>query len=133
MQYDQIERIIDEKDLATLCISNNMTPDQVVKKLIQLRNDCQIWSTVHPEYGTLRSVDKLSYNNSYVVSVEYDAKPDSRGNSIRKCKTGFIYDNGETLARINQLVDKRCCFYVGYNKNDKDGSVFRNLADIEQA
>lgn len=132
MQYDQIDRIIDEKNLANLCINNNMTPGQVVRKLIKLRNDCQIWSTVHPEYGTLRSVNKTSYDNSYVISVEYDIKPDSRGKTIHLCKTGFIYDNGEKLAEINKLIGKRCCFYVGYNKNDKDGSVFRHLADVEQ-
>lgn len=134
MQYSEAHRILSSEELIKLCVITGKRPSEIGKEIVDLKNECELWSTGHCEYGTITNVTRFDANfGSYTISVDYDGKQNKRkhGDTRYTRRSGFVNDNGEELRRYQSLIGHKCKFYIGYVENQDDNSVFCTLLDVK--
>lgn len=133
MQYTEVSPLLDDTEFMKICLSTGKSPEEVAKNALSIRKECEIWNRCHIEFGRLMEVNKTDYEHSYIIGVTYEGRKNVRGKTTYNCKTRFISDSGQTLAKYKDMIGSNCLFYVSYVENQEDGSVFRNLLGAERA
>lgn len=137
MNYKDVETVFSPQQLRTLVIQTGKSVQEITKAALKTHpNDFELWNHAHTEVGTLKSIEKVdsTYGYQMLVNFEKQNQSDIRfGDSTKSNRSIFFNDNGTTFDRWNSYIGKRCIFYIGYSENEKDGSAYRNLLDIDLA
>ncbi len=133
MQYSEVNKVISTDSLMELSLKTGVAPKDIVKQILNSRNDIEVWSRAHCEYGVITNVDKQNIQSTghYTLMIYWNTTKTQRdGTNIQKARTEFLID--PTIeAQYRSAIGKNCTFYVSYKENTDDGSVYRSLLDFE--
>ena len=133
MQYDEVKQIMTSEKLMEMSLKSGLEPKEIIKHILNYRNDVELWSRAHIEYGKVLEISKQTYSDTghYKINISWKTTKQQRdGTFSKKASTNFLNDPA-ILAKFKNAKDKDCIFYVSYVRNDDDGSVFRVLLDLE--
>lgn len=133
MNYNEVSENIPMSDFLTACVSLDTTPDVVGKKILNLKEEAMLWDKAHIEYGTLRELNKRSFEQTGNITVEasWEMTKEVRGSNIKTARSSFMKPDDKLIKKWEDCKNQFCKFYVSYTENTQDGSVFRTLLDIE--
>lgn len=137
MQYEEVldRAPFSEKELLELCIKCNKTPKEFMKDYLKMASGLTDWRLAHREYGVMKNIDRTSVGESgvaLVVSYQGRANKYNDGNQTGRTKIIQNQQMAEQLySEWSQYIGKQCVFYISYQENKDDGSVYRVLMDVE--
>ena len=134
MQYSEVNKVISSDTLMELSLKTGIAPKEIVKQILNSRNEIESWSRAHCEYGVITNIDKQIMPNTghYTLTVYWNSTKTQRdGTNIYKGRTEFLI-NPDIEQRYRSAVGKNCRFYISYKENTEDGSVYRLLLDFDE-
>ena len=133
MQHSEVNKVISTDQLTALSLKTGIEPKNIVKFILNSREDIELWTRAHCEYGQITNVEKQTHDKTghYVLTVYWNsAKAQRDGTNIKKARTQFLSDPS-LEQKYASAIGKHCCFYVTHTENSDDGSVFRCLLDFD--
>lgn len=135
MNYSEVRNKIPKEDFLNFCLTQEKTPAEIGKNLLNLECDIDLWNKAHLEYGKLTDIEERDYPNSSsaIFVAKWMSKRESYGKYEREARSNFLGPTDPILTKWKDCLNKFCRFYISYAENSEDGSVFRVLLDIEPA
>lgn len=130
MEYGDIQDIMPRADLVSICMRTGKSPEEVIKKYFEIRDEVELWNRAHLEYGTLREITTEIYGDSYVLTAYWNPDP-SDSSKEKKARSSFLRDSGKTEERWRSFIGEKCRMYVSYNTGKDKANFYRSLLDIE--
>ena len=132
MQYTEVNKVISTDRLTELSLKTGLAPKDIVKSILNSREDIELWSRAHCEYGQITNIEKQTFENTghYTLTVYWNtAKTQRDGTNIKNARTQFLADPS-LEQQYASAIGKHCRFYITYTENPENGSVFRCLLDF---
>lgn len=137
MQYEEVlnRAPFSEQQMLELCIKSGKTPREFMKDYLKMASGLTDWRLAHREYGVLTNLEQSAIADGKVVlTATYQGRPSKYGDGTQTGRTKIIQST-EAAEKLYQqwssYLNQSCVFYISYQENKEDGSVYRVLMDID--